>query len=120
MNRVNREIEERLARALVADAIHALEAGHEVSPYFFHHLAEHAGAGESWELLTYRAEILDHISPRTVAAEAFRSGYGFRQLPPGVLASMIVPDELETAEVEQRRLIRGCRASRLWSRSLKH
>ena len=77
-----------------------------LSPYIGHRLAEHVAEAGTWEELADRPPVLDRLDPESVAAEAFRTGYGRADLPLAIAASLAARHLLSSVEATDRWMTR--------------
>ncbi|UCA52075.1 WD40 repeat domain-containing protein [Streptomyces sp. WA6-1-16] len=88
----------------------ALPAG--PNPYIEHHLAGHVAEADAWEDLASAPEVLDHLAPRAVAAEALRVGYGRVGLPDAITATLVSGDLLASVDPGDRATVRAITTAR--------
>ncbi len=93
----------RLAASALLDAAGAAAAGPDRFPdYLVRHLSGHAAEAGMWDELARLPRVLDRIDPNAVTADAIRSLFGRRTVPPPIAAIMGARDTLARASLADR------------------
>ncbi|MET9859582.1 WD40 repeat domain-containing protein [Streptomyces smyrnaeus] len=106
MTRPLSERHRRIAQGLMAAATKT------PNPYIAHHLAGHIAEAGAWRELADAPQVLDHLEPRAVAAEALRLGYGRTLLPGPVTATLVARDLLASVAPKDRETVRALTMAR--------
>ncbi|MFI0938590.1 WD40 repeat domain-containing protein [Streptomyces sp. NPDC021020] len=93
----------RIADALLRAAARSAAADTDPVPeYLVRHLSGHVASAEMWDALADRPDILDRLDPDAVTADALRTLFGRRPIPPRVAGVIGARDALVTASPRDR------------------
>lgn len=95
-------------RAMIADPYLA----RHLSPYLVNHLAGHVGDADAWDALADAPDVLDYVSPGTVAEQLLATSSDRVDWPTPVAATMTMQSDLERAAPIDRPLIRAVEMAR--------
>ncbi len=95
-------------RAMVADPYLA----RHLSPYLVNHLAGHVGEADAWDVLADAPDVLDHVSPRSIAEQVLAISFDRADWPAPVAATVTIQSDLERASPIDRPVMRAVEMAR--------
>lgn len=101
----------RIAQALISTAQADLPAS--PNPYVTRHLSGHVAEADTWPDLAAAPDLLDHLDPNEVAADALRTAFGRADLPTEIHEILMTRATLAETPVPDRFAVRALASLRL-------